>query len=254
MCLKSFKMNDVISIDLNADVGEGIGNESDLMLYLSSCNIACGGHAGDLKTMTTVVKLAKLNNVKIGAHPSFPDKLNFGRDVMELSDADLYLSIKQQVSDLQNVLVGENAQLHHIKPHGALYNLAAKDKKTARVIIEVIKSIADPIKLYAPFNSVIAKIAKEEHVEVKYEAFADRNYNNDLSLVSRKNAGAVLHEKEAVLFHVLSMIKHQKVKSLSGVEVAIKASTICVHGDTQNAFEVLKYLSHNLKVNSIQIQ
>ena len=247
-------MKDFISIDINADVGEGIGNESELMPFQSSCNIACGGHAGDVTTMTKVIRLAKSHRVKIGAHPSFPDKTNFGREIMELSAADLYATIKQQIRTLQSALHNENAQLYHIKPHGALYNLVAKDEKTARVIIEVIKSIAYPIKLYAPFNSVIAEIAKQEGIKVRFEAFADRNYNEDLSLVSRKNKNAILHEKEAVLSHVLNMIKHQKVTTVSRVEVPIKASTFCVHSDTKNAIQILKYLSNNLKDHNIRTQ
>ncbi|REE07874.1 UPF0271 protein [Winogradskyella pacifica] len=247
-------MEDVFSVDINADVGEGIGNETDLMPLLSSCNIACGGHAGDLESMKAVVRLAKKYNVKIGAHPSFPDTLNFGREMMQLSASDLYASLRHQVSALQTVLHNEGAYLYHVKPHGALYNLAAKDEKTARVIIEVIKSLSSPVKLYAPFNSVLAEVAKSENITVKFEAFADRNYNDDLSLVSRVNSNAILHEKEAVLSHVLSMVKHQKVTSVNGVEVPIKVATVCVHGDTENALEILKYLSDNLVKNNIKIQ
>ena len=242
------------SIDINADVGEGIGNEAELMPYLSSCSIACGGHAGDLQSMRTVVRLAKANNVKIGAHPSFPDKANFGREIMKLSAAELYTSIKQQLRGFQSVLYDENVQMYHLKPHGALYNLATTDVKIANVIIEVIKSIAYPVKLYAPFNSVIANLAVQENIDVKLEAFADRNYNDDLTLVSRKNKDAILHEKVVVFSHILSIIKHQKVTTLSGVEVPIKADTICVHGDTENALDIIKYLSDNLNKNSIQIQ
>ncbi len=247
-------MKGVFQIDINADVGEGLDNESVLMPYVSSCNIACGGHAGDIETMTKVVKLAITNRVKIGAHPSFPDRANFGRLDMELSAADLYASLKQQIRALQKVLHAENAQLHHIKPHGALYNLVAKDEKTAKVMIEVVKSIAMPMKLYAPCNSVIAKLAIREKIEVIYEGFADRNYNEDLSLVSRKNDHAILSDKEAILHHVLLMITHQKVVTLSGVVAPINAATFCVHGDTKNALEILKYLNQELPKNSIEIQ
>ena len=241
-------------IDINADVGEGLENESQLMPYLSSCNIACGGHAGNVQTMTGVVQLAKSNNVKIGAHPSFPDKENFGREIMKISAADLYASLKQQIRTLQNVLRQENSQLHHIKPHGALYNLAAKDEKTADVIIEVVKSIALPVTLYAPYKSVIASRAESEKIKVTYEGFADRNYNADLSLVARKNNDAILNDKHQVLTHVLRMIKHQKIVAINGVEVEIKASTFCVHGDTENAIEILKYLNKELPKNNIEIQ
>lgn len=243
-----------MTIDLNADVGEGVGNEAALIPYLSSCNIACGGHAGDLETMSKVAKLAKAYGVKIGAHPSFPDKVNFGRMEMMLSAADLYRSLKTQIITLQNVLYFENMQLHHIKPHGALYNLAAKEEKTARVIIEVIKSIAVPIKLYAPYKSIIAEIAKSEAVEVTFEGFADRNYNDDLSLVSRRDERALLIKKEYILQHVLTMVKHKRIKTISGVEVLIKATTFCVHGDTKNAIEILKFLNQELPKNGIKIQ
>ncbi|WP_306293785.1 5-oxoprolinase subunit PxpA [Winogradskyella forsetii] len=247
-------MKSVISIDINADVGEGLGNEAHLLPLLSSCNIACGGHAGDEVTMRHVIMLAKKHHVKVGAHPSFPDKLNFGRVNLNISDAELYTSIIDQISALKNIAEAEGVTLNHIKPHGALYNLAAKDEKTARLIIEVIKRLELPIALYAPFNSVIANLAKQENIAVTSEAFADRNYNDDLSLVSRTNSNAILHEKEAVLSHVLNMLKNQKVTSISGMKVPIKATTICVHGDTKNAIEILKYLSSNLKQNGIQIQ
>ncbi len=246
-------MKDHFYIDLNADVGEGMANESALMPYLSSCNIACGGHAGDELSMTTVVQLAKQNYVKIGAHPSFPDKVNFGRVELDISAADLYSSLKQQIRALQNVLHSENAQLHHLKPHGALYNLAAKDEKIAQVILEVYKSIAMPIKLYAPCKSVIAELAQKENIEVTFEGFADRNYNADLSLVSRKNNNALLTTKEAILVHVLRMVKHEKVRAENGVEVPVKASTFCVHGDTENALEILRYLNEELPKHNVII-
>jgi UPF0271 protein len=247
-------MKDLVSIDINADLGEGVDNEAELMPYLSSCNIACGGHIGDVVSMTKVVKLAKKHNVKIGAHPSFPDKENFGRVDMVISSADLYGSLKQQIRALQSILHSENAQLHHIKPHGALYNLAARDEKTAQVIIEVLKSIAMPIKLYVPYNSKLAEIASNENIQVTFEAFADRNYNEDLSLVSRKKDNALLIENDEVLHHVLHMINHKKVKTISGVEVPIKASTFCVHGDTKNAIGILKYLNRELPKYQVDIK
>ncbi len=242
------------TVDINADVGEGLGNEALMMPYLSSCNIACGGHAGDAKTMTEVVRLAKKHKVKIGAHPSFPDPLNFGRAVMDISAADLYSSLKSQIRILQQILHNENAQLHHIKPHGALYNLVAKDEKTARIIIEVVKSIAMPIQLYMPYNSVISKLAEQEKISVTFEAFADRNYEENLSLVSRKKANAILRENSKILNHVLGMIHREKVTTINGVEVTIKASTFCVHGDTKNAVEILEFLSKELPKYNVKIQ
>ncbi|MBT8376992.1 MAG: 5-oxoprolinase subunit PxpA [Bacteroidia bacterium] len=241
-------------IDINADVGEGIGNEAELMPYLSSCNIACGGHAGDESTMLKVVQLAKDHRVKIGAHPSFPDEANFGREVMEMSAAELYSALQHQIRQLMQILQNESVMLHHIKPHGALYNLAAKDEKIASIVIEVAKSIAQPVKLYAPYNSVIAKIAETEQIEVTYEAFADRNYNEDLSLVSRLRRDAVIEQKEAVYNHVICMLRSQKVKTLSGVDVPIKALTYCIHGDTKNAADIARYLAKKLNENNVLIR
>ena len=242
------------SIDINADVGEGFNNEADLMPYLSSCNIACGGHAGDKLTMKSVVQLAKKYNVKIGAHPSFPDKINFGRLLMEISSEELRASLRTQIQTLNEIAKQEKVKLYHIKPHGSLYNLAAKDEKFASIIIDIIKTDFEDLKLYAPYKSVIANLAKANGIEVVFEAFADRNYNEDLSLVSRQNKDAILTKKEHVFNHIFNMIKHEKVKTKSGVEVPIKATTFCVHSDTENATEILSYLELKLKENKIEIQ
>lgn len=247
-------MGNNVIIDINADVGEGVGNEAEIMPFLSSCSIACGSHAGNWQTMTMVAQLAKLHDVKIGAHPSFPDRVNFGRKVVKFSPDDLFSTLKHQVEALNEVLQAENLTLNHIKPHGALYNLAAKDLKTAQVIVEVIESMDMPMQLYAPYKSVLANLALQRNVDVKFEAFADRNYNDDLSLVSRTEYNAILHQKEAVLSHVLNMVMHQKIVSINGVEVPIKTQTICVHGDTGNALEILRYLNLNLVKNGIRIQ
>jgi len=238
-------------VDINADVGEGLNNEAQLMPYLSSCNIACGGHAGDDDTMAQVVKLAKTHKVKIGAHPSFPDRQNFGRKIIEISSADLYTSLKQQIRSLIRVLRAEHLTLHHIKPHGALYNLAAIDEKTARVIIEVVKSIALPLRLYAPYGSVIADIAQKESVKLTYEAFADRNYNDDLTLVSRAEENAVITNPDEVFNHVYRMIFEQKVKTINGVGVDIKADTFCVHGDNPEAIKLLQDLTDKLDKSNV---
>lgn len=242
------------TIDINVDVGEGVNNEKQLMPYISSCNIACGGHAGDLETMQTVVKLAKQYRVKIGAHPSFPDKVNFGRQIMEISKARLFKSIREQINSLIIVLREENARLQHIKPHGALYNLAVIDASIATVIIEAIKSISLPIKLYAPYNSVIAELATIENIPVVFEAFADRNYNDDITLVSRKETHAIISDSNEMFNHVFKMIKQQKVKTITGVEVKIIANTFCVHGDNPNAIHLIKDLKEKLEQFNITIK
>ncbi|APY12197.1 lactam utilization protein LamB [Seonamhaeicola sp. S2-3] len=242
------------SVDINADVGEGIGNESKLLPYLSSCNIACGGHAGNEDTMRKVVKLAKAHKVKIGAHPSFPDKENFGRVKMDISCAALYTSLKHQLSNLLEVLHSENATLHHIKPHGALYNLAAVSKKVAGVVIELIKSMQYPVQLYVPYKSVIAALALENDISITYEAFADRNYNDDLSLVSRKTPNALITDDEVMKEHVLKMVTNKKVTTVTGKEQSILVNTICVHGDNENAIKLVEKLHKFLVKNHIKIQ
>ncbi len=240
-------------VDINADVGEGLKNEALLMPFLSSCNIACGGHAGDNETMVQVVNLAKSHKVKIGAHPSFPDRENFGRQIMKISCAELYTSLKQQVRSLMQVLRKEHIMLHHLKPHGALYNLAAIDQKTAEVIIEVVKSIALPVQLYVPYGSVIADLAQKEGIKITYEAFADRNYNEDLTLVSRSQSNAIITNPDEVFEHVQTMIFQQKVKTISGVEVEIKADTFCVHGDNPEALKLLHKLTEKLHESKVVI-
>lgn len=244
----------IYTIDINADVGEGIGNEASLMPYISSCNIACGGHAGDEDSMHEVVKLAKAHKVKIGAHPSFPDKENFGRLKMNMSCAALYTSVKHQIIDLLKVLYKENATLHHIKPHGALYNLAAKEERVANVIIEVVKSMHRPVQLYVPYKSIISELAQQNNIAITYEAFADRNYNDDLSLVSRQENDAVIHDTDTLVKHVLNIVKYKKVKTLNNTEIPILAETMCVHGDHPEAIKLVKQLYEQLGENGIKVQ
>ena len=241
------------SIDVNCDLGEGVGNESVLMPLISSCNIACGGHAGDMETMVNVVNLAKISGVKIGAHPSFPDKENFGRSIMTMSPNDLFFSLKSQIENLKSIVEAQQCKLHHIKPHGALYNLASVDVEIANIVVKVIKSVDLDLVLYASFGSVISRIARDEGVEVMYEAFADRNYNEDLTLVSRSEEGALINDKDVMFEHVYSMIFNGNVVTRSGVEVALKVDTICVHGDAINVVENLSFLKSKLMKNNIQI-
>lgn len=242
-----------ISIDINADVGEGIGNEFQLLPLISSCNIACGGHVGDEESMKTIVRLAKQHKVKIGAHPSFPDRKNFGREMMQISHTALYHSIKNQIETLSNIARKEQVLLNHVKPHGALYNLALKDKSTAEVVVEVMKRFHQPFKLFVPYGSVIADIAQQEQIKIVYEAFADRNYNEDLSLVSRNEENALILNSDDVFSHVYNMIINKKVKTISGVEVAIKVDTFCIHGDNPKVLKLALDLKQKLETEGIQI-
>lgn len=235
-------------IDINCDLGEGVANEHLLMPHITSCNIACGGHFGDKNTIDKTIQLALKNNVLIGAHPSFPDTENFGRKCIHMSDESLIESIQNQLALFSERLSFFKANLHHIKPHGALYNAIAVDEELAEVFIKAIKKHTKNIFLYVPYNSVIDCIAKKNNIQIKYEAFADRNYNDDLTLVSRSHQNAIISDKESVLKHVSKMVDEGKVKTISGFKKEIKVDTFCVHSDTENALEIVTYLSE--KFNS----
>ncbi|WP_190808875.1 5-oxoprolinase subunit PxpA [Flagellimonas sp. S3867] len=241
-------------IDINCDVGEGIGNEAELLPLINSCNIACGGHAGDSASMEQVVALAQNYNVKIGAHPSYPDKPNFGRQVMPISDDNLKTSIIEQLARFDEVLQNKNAALHHIKAHGALYNETAKDGNLAKLYLDAIESYRESAFLYVPYGSRIAQLAIAKGFKIIYEAFADRNYNHDLSLVSRQNNNALIENPQQVLEHMLPIIKEGVVKTISNKRVAIKADTLCIHGDTLSALQILMYLSQELPHHGIQLK
>lgn len=165
----------------------------------------------------------------------------------------MYTSIKEQINNLVAILNEENAQLHHVKPHGALYNLAITDLKIATIIIEVMKSMALPTKLYVPYKSVIETLALQYNIPITYEAFADRNYNDDLTLVSRSKQNALIKDSDAMFEHVYHMIDKRKVKTITGAEVTIQAETFCIHGDNMQAAELIKKLRSNLEAKGIKI-
>jgi len=238
-------------LEINCDVGEGINNEDLLMPYIQSCNIACKGHAGNDKTMSLVVELAMKYNVKIGAHPSYPDRANFGRKTMVIEKNQFKKSIQKQINNLLQIIEEKGATLHHIKPHGALYNDVAKNEELSAQFLESILPYKNSVKLYVPYNSVISKNALKYGFAVIYEAFADRNYNDDLSLVSRKNKEALITSKQAIFNHVLEMLIEEKVTTITGSKKEIKATTFCVHSDTKNAVEIVKYLSLKKVGNSL---
>ncbi|MBT8205867.1 MAG: 5-oxoprolinase subunit PxpA [Eudoraea sp.] len=246
-------MSEVRKIDLNTDVGEGLNNEQDLFPFISSCSIACGGHAGDEQTMKRVVALALKNNVRIGAHPSYPDRENFGRKSIKLARPDLISNVREQIESLLQILEEANAPLHHIKPHGALYNDLAKDKELAQCFMEAVRPYRNGIKLYVPYGSVIAEEAIASGWPVFYEAFGDRNYNDDLSLVSRSRPEALIQNPQSVLQHILPIIREGRLTTITGNKKAIKAETICLHGDTDNVLEILTYLAREFPKNNLLI-
>ncbi len=233
-------------IALNADVGEAAGNDHLIMPYISWCNIACGAHAGDEKVIEKTIALAKKYQVKIGAHPSYPDRENFGRMTMKLSHEDLVESITSQLVLVKQKVEEAGEILHHIKPHGALYNDAMKNESIANAILESVKNVAKSSALIVPCGSAISYVCKGE-IALKYEAFADRNYNTDLSLVSRKLENGVLEDKIEIFEQVKRMIFEKKIRTITGEKFSVLCDTICVHGDHPESPSIIKFLYQELK-------
>lgn len=242
----------MIAIDLNCDLGEGGGHDDEIMSLISSCNIACGGHCGDESTIAMAVRTAILNQVNIGAHPSYPDKANFGRKRMDISLLELEKSIFDQIERVFNEVKIQNGRLHHIKPHGALYNDLMTDFEKSKLIISLVQSMDDELILFVPPNSMVQKLAKGK-LKTMTEGFADRNYEEDFSLVSRKKSHAILSKKEAVLDRVLTMVEEGRIPLENGTFLKAKFDTICMHGDHPNCVEILRYLNLNLPKKNIRI-
>ena len=240
------------TIHINCDLGEGGGYDAQIMPLISACNIACGGHAGSTESMEATLLLAKKNGVEIGAHPSYPDKEHFGRTSISLSPKQLKGTIYDQIGQLQKIAESHGAQITHIKPHGALYNDVAKDARLASIVVESILQFEEKWKLYAPFNSEISRLAKGK-IEVVFEAFADRNYNPDYSLVSRQKSRALITKKEEVFKHVFSMFFEKEIRCKNGEEIECFADTFCLHSDTPNSVEILQYLHKKFAENNIRI-
>lgn len=238
-------MRNYIKIDINADVGEGIDNEELLFPLISSCNIACGGHAGNYRTMEKVVGLAIKHSLKIGAHPSYPDKENFGRKKISISKKELIKSIYKQVNSLKNILDKQKIKLNHIKPHGALYNHAFSDIETSEILIQIAKDFKT--KLYTPYSSITSQIAKTSGIEFCNEVFLDRNYNSDLTLVSRINNNALINRSFKMNSHAFNILKNNNLISIDGKKIKIEFDTLCIHGDNPNSIKLLESLHQKLR-------
>ncbi len=239
-------------MDFNSDVGEGIGNDSQLMPYLSSCSIACGAHAGSKEIIRATVNLALRHEVKIGAHPSYPDPKNFGRVVQPMSITQLSDTIKRQITLVKQITLAQGGTLSHIKPHGALYNQAAVDARIANCIINCVLEVAPECSLYVPYQSVIAQEAKEK-LDIKKEGFADRNYHNNYSLVARSLPEAVIRSPQEVWDHVSPMLTRNELTTIEGKTLAFELETLCFHGDHPNAVAILQYVHHQCLVHQIAI-
>jgi len=247
-------------IDLNCDLGESYGafktgNDEKIMPHITSANIACGFHAGDPITIARTVNLAKKKHVAIGAHPSYPDLLGFGRREMRLTQEEIKSYTIYQISALQGFAKAVGLILQHVKPHGALYNTAANDKETAKGIAEAVKTVSHNLIIYAPPKSMLAKVAADAGLRVAYEFFADRNYNADGRLVSRKQAKAVIQEPRKVMERVRQVVNDGTVLAATGEAVNLGViHTICIHGDTPTAAKLTSSLKKGLTKAGISVK
>jgi UPF0271 protein len=230
-------------LNINCDLGEGLNNEHNIMPLIDSCNIACGGHAGDNGSMIECVEISIKNNVKIGAHPSYPDKINFGRKKIDISPSELSYSIISQIESLETIADSYDLELNHIKAHGALYNQMIIDAELSNFYLDTIKDFKNKCSLYIPYKSEIEKIALKKGFSIIYEVFGDRNYNDDLSLVSRNNENAIITNPESVVSHIKTIKETETVKTINGNYKKIKFDTICIHSDTNNSIEILKKIN-----------
>ena len=232
------------SVDLNCDMGEGMPNDALIMPFISSANIACGFHAGDKKIMQQTIELAMQYHVAIGAHPSFPDKANFGRADMQLSSDRVYEIVKEQIETLAEIAAKNNCILHHVKPHGALYNMAAKGEGLSAAICKAVATTNKSLLIYALSGSKLIDVATSMNLRTCNEVFADRSYQADGSLTPRSQSNALLQNKEAVEQQVLQMLEHGTVTSVDGRTIVLKADTICIHGDAEHAAEFAKLINN----------
>ena len=245
-----------MEININCDLGEksefhSIENDPDLLNIVNSANIACGYHAGDEQTMGMVIKISKLNGVSIGAHPSFNDPKNFGRERMNLNSLEIKKLIFEQYEILQNIAQKNNENVTHIKPHGALNNMACEDLELATTLASAIKELNKDIIYLVPTGSKMQIAAKNLDRKVAGEIFADRNYEDDGNLVSRKNTNALITDPNQAKKHVLNMVKNQSINCLSGKQIPCEIDSICIHGDNQSSLATAKSIKTNLVNNGL---
>ncbi|SMC51934.1 LamB/YcsF family protein [Pedobacter africanus] len=252
-------MADQFVADLNCDMGEGygawnMGNDAAIMPFVSSVNIACGFHAGDPAIMRKTVKLALQHAVFIGAHPGLPDIQGFGRRDMHITAEEAYEMVVYQIGALSAFVKAEGGTLHHVKPHGALYNMAATKPSLADAIAEAIYKVDPSLVLYGLSGSELIRSGQKAGLQVANEVFADRTYQPDGTLTSRKSPGALITNHQESLAQVLKMVKEGKVVSQQGTEVAIQADTICIHGDGTSAFTFAEQIYHTFQKENIRFK
>lgn len=243
-----------MQIDLNADLGEGCGNDEALLALISSANVACGWHAGDAATMLQTVKWAIEKGVAIGAHPSFPDRENFGRTEMQRDPEMVYADVLYQIGALAAIVRAQGGQLHHVKPHGALYNQAARDPALAEAIVRAVRDFDSDLVFFGLAGSKMIDVARQAGLQVKEEVFADRGYNPDGSLVKRGTPGALHEDEEVALNQTLAMVREQRVRAIDGNWVPIRAETVCLHGDGAHALAFARRIRERLGAEGIAVR
>ena len=247
----------MLTVDLNADMGEGMATDHLLMPWISSANIACGGHAGDRESMLRTVELARRHGVAIGAHPSYPDRKNFGRaDILgsTITMKDIRSIIMEQVQSLAEICREMAVTLRHVKPHGALYNRAARDAELSAIITEAVRDCDTSLIIYGLSGSLMSKVVTSAGLNFVHEVFADRTYQSDGSLTPRSHPAALITDQHQSLQQVLLMLKEGRVRTINGTEIPIQAESICIHGDGPHAAGFAQIIRQTLESADIQIK
>ena len=242
------------AIDINADIGEGCGEDAGLLAVISSCSIACGGHAGDVNTMAHTVRDAVANGVAIGAHPGYPDREGFGRESGFMHGDELYESLTEQVTALADIAAELGASLQHLKPHGALYNDAIADAKLADIVARVTAETPASPALMGMAGTELERAAIQHGLRFVAEAFIDRAYEPDGTLVSRKEPGAVHEQMAVATAQAVRLATEGRVTSRSGEEIAVRADTLCIHGDTPGAATKARAVRDVLESHGVAIR
>ena len=248
-----------MEINLNCDLGEkskhhSNENDPDLLKIVNSANVACGYHAGDEETMREVVEISKQNNVSIGAHPSFNDPENFGRKRIKLDADEISKLLIDQYEILQNIAIKLDEKVSHIKPHGALNNMACEDLELATILAKTIYSIDKDIIYLVPTGSKMEIAAKKLNMKIACEIFADRNYEDDGTLVSRSKNHALITDPERAKEHVFNMVKNQTLNCHSGKQIPCEIDSICIHGDNASSLSTAKQVRENLIKNNLELK
>ena len=248
-----------MEININCDLGEksklhSNKHDPDLLKIVNSANVACGYHAGDEETMNQVVTISKENGVSIGAHPSFNDPENFGRNRINLTANEIRKLIIDQYEILQNIAIKHNEKVSHIKPHGALNNMACEDLELATILAKAINEISKDLIYLVPTGSKMQEAAKKLNMKIACEIFADRNYEDDGNLVSRKKPNALITDPEVAKRHVLSMIKNQSLNCHSGKQIPCEIDSVCIHGDNLSSLATAKSIRDNLLENGLNLK